>query len=102
MYVANVPLKVGTVDEDDGTGTLVRREIWRNPGEEVPEAEGWHDVHSYISTNKITYVPDNVVAQGARIDQLEAAVMELSMKVDELIAKESTMKLSTKGAKTNG
>ena len=45
-YVARKRLKVG--DE------------WREPGEEIPEAAGWRNLHSYLSSGAVTLVQTDV------------------------------------------
>jgi hypothetical protein len=83
MYVALTPLKVGTEDVEED-GVIVRKEIWRNPGEVVPEAESWSHTEAYVSTGRLTFIPDHIVATSARLDQMEAALAEMLVKVNEL------------------
>lgn len=84
VYIAQDRLLVGheLVKGDDGEpliedGRFVMKDIYREPGELVPEADSWTDVESWLRNGKVALVPEAMVQLQARVDQLEARITEL-------------------------
>jgi hypothetical protein len=51
LFYAAVPLKIG--------------DSFRQPGEAVPEANGWRNVQSYLNIGHLVWIPDSVPRQEA-------------------------------------
>lgn len=94
VYYAQERLYVGTRKVFvDGIGE-VEEPVWREIGEEVPEAQWWTDVIAYVRIGKIALVPTSVVQLQARVDQLEAGYAEVVARLDAMKPK-TTVKRGT-------